>query len=159
MLMPKMTYLPGRHHQQGLAVVEFTIMLPLLLLMFYATIELGRAFYTYNTMTKRVESGARYLSQHALRGSIQNVELDQDELTNMKNIIVYGSTSGAGSEAVDGFTVNDISVSAVNTVYFQVDVSYVYRPLFGNRLSLFGLGNDIDMSIPLNASVTMRGIN
>ena len=159
MLTPSVEKQFSRSHCQGLVMVEVTIMLPLMLVLFMATAELGRALYTYNTLTKRVHDGARYLSQNSLRGNLQDVELDQDEIDKLKSLIVYGNTSGSGSTSVEGFSVSNITVTPWDTLYFKVDINYTYRPMFGSRLSLFGLGNDINITIPLNTSVIMRGIN
>ena len=38
--------------QRGVAIIEFVITLPLLLLLLLATAEIGRALFQYNTLTK-----------------------------------------------------------------------------------------------------------
>jgi hypothetical protein len=50
------------HRHRGLAIVEFVIVLPILLLMLFAVAELGRALFQYNTLTKAVRDSARYFS-------------------------------------------------------------------------------------------------
>ena len=52
----------NRHRQRGLAIVEFAIVLPLLLLLSLATTELGRALYQQDTLNKAVRDGARHLA-------------------------------------------------------------------------------------------------
>ena len=47
----------------GVALVEFAIVLPLMLLMLFGITELGRALYQENTLTKAVNTGARYLAR------------------------------------------------------------------------------------------------
>ena len=48
--------------QNGTAVVEFAILLPLLILLVFGITEYGRAMYQYDTLTKSVRSAVRYLS-------------------------------------------------------------------------------------------------
>lgn len=75
------TRFPGM--QQGVALVEFALILPMLLVMTFMTTEFGRALYQYNALTKSVRDAARYLTTQA-PGS------HQEEAA---NLIVYGTTS------------------------------------------------------------------
>ena len=49
-----------RNRQRGVAIVEFALVLPLLLLMTFVVTEYSRALYQYNTLTKSVRDAARY---------------------------------------------------------------------------------------------------
>jgi Flp pilus assembly protein TadG len=49
-------------NERGSAVVELAIVFPILLLLFVATAEIGRLFYTYTTLAKATKVAARYLS-------------------------------------------------------------------------------------------------
>ena len=51
-----------KNKQNGVALVEFALILPLLLLLTFITTEFGRAVYQYNTITKSVRDAVRYLS-------------------------------------------------------------------------------------------------
>ena len=44
----------NRGRQRGVAIVEFVLTLPLLMLLLLATAEIGRALFQYNTLTKAV---------------------------------------------------------------------------------------------------------
>ena len=68
MWIPDMKH-PSLNKQYGLAMVEMVIVSPLLLLLIFGVAEMGRAFYQYNTLTKSVRDGARYLSGEAILGS------------------------------------------------------------------------------------------
>ncbi len=48
--------------QKGVALVEFALILPFLLLLSIMAIEFGRAIWEYNILTKSVRDAARYLS-------------------------------------------------------------------------------------------------
>lgn len=49
--------------ESGVAMVEFAIVLPLLILILFGITELGRALYQENTLDKAVNTGARYLAR------------------------------------------------------------------------------------------------
>ena len=51
-----------KRRQKGVAIVEFALVLPFLLLLTFITTEFGRAIWEYNTLTKSVRDAARYLS-------------------------------------------------------------------------------------------------
>ena len=164
-----------RKRQQGLATVEMAIMLPLLLLLMLASAELGRAFYSYNTLNKTVRDGARYGSTIALNGA---GAWDIDPATNtkeaeIKNMVVYGyktsvDSSGAPRAAlVDNLTVNDVLVTEVDLPgpggsilrHVQVTATVPYTPLFAAGIPRFGLGGgSIAVSFNMSSSVTMRGL-
>jgi len=55
---------PDRRHrpQRGVAIVEFALILPLLLMLCLASAEIGRAVMHYNVLAQSVRQAARYLS-------------------------------------------------------------------------------------------------
>jgi hypothetical protein len=106
----------------GVAMVEFAIVLPLLLMMLFGITELGRALYQQNSLYKAVESGARYL------GRINDVLLfDEDgncttagpdwpdsvSLTAARNLIIYGNTTGSGNPLLPNLDASDAITIAV----------------------------------------------
>src|SRR5690606_32071848 len=56
--------------QQGIAVLEFLLTAPFLLLVVFAVSELGWAFHQYHTMTRAARDGARHLASHAINNSM-----------------------------------------------------------------------------------------
>jgi len=61
--------------QRGVAIIEFTIVLPILLVLILAVAEIGRAFLQFNTLTRAVRDSARYVSANALNGASQNIDV------------------------------------------------------------------------------------
>jgi Flp pilus assembly protein TadG len=49
--------------EAGVAMVEFAIVLPLMILILFGITELGRALYQENTLDKAVNTGTRYLAR------------------------------------------------------------------------------------------------
>jgi hypothetical protein len=73
-------------NQQGVALIEFALILPLLLLLTFITTEFGRAIYQYDTLAKSVRNAARYLS----------IQTPNTRINEARNLVVYGNIEGAG---------------------------------------------------------------
>lgn len=139
-----------KNKQKGVALVEFALVLPLLLLLSFTITEYGRALYQYNTITKSVRDAARYLST-------QNPGTKNTEA---KNLVVYGNLSGTGTPLAIGLSTAQVPNAVwqqagagpvINTVTIKV-TGYTFVPLFA---SVFGVnfGNISYADI----SATMRG--
>ncbi len=55
--------------QRGLAMVEFAISAPVILLLMFGTFEFGRLMTQYSALNDGVRNAARYMSGKALSGS------------------------------------------------------------------------------------------
>jgi len=135
--------------QQGTAMVEFALILPMLLILIFTVTELGRAFYQYNVLTKSVREAARYLSVRAA-----GVDVDK-----AKNILVYGKPGGGSSPVVPGLSLSNVpdpvwssagAFPAFNTVTVSI-TGYRFTPL---AASVFGIGFNNIVFSPIRA--TMR---
>lgn len=93
--------------QKGVAIVEFALVLPLLLLLTFITTELGRAIYQYNILTKSVRDGARYLSTQQ-PGSAAAI-------TTARNLMVYGNPAGTGSPLAIGLSLSHVPAASCCT--------------------------------------------
>jgi len=143
--------------QRGLATVEFVITLPLLLLVFLATAEVGRMLSQYDTLTKAVRDGARYLAANSLAGSTSTVSISGQVQAQTQNLVVTGNINGTGSPVLPGLAVGNVTVSDAGNGYVSVAASYTFQPIFAT-LPTFGLSGPISLSVPLNASVVMRAL-
>ena len=134
--------------QQGLAVIEFTIMLPFILLVALAFTEAGRALYQYNTLSKAVHDGVRYLSDKVIDGSGQ-LNISTDLENNTKNLVIYGDINGgtallptSSPSSIPTVTVTSLSLymdgdpPGIGDNHVKVTATYTFSPLF----SLGGLG-------------------
>lgn len=147
------TMKPVMPKQTGVALVEFALILPLLLILTFVTTEYSRALFQYNILTKSVRDAVRYLS-------VQNLN-DAATFPIARNLVVYGNPSGSGSPLVIGLepslrmVPNPVwgtagTAPVINTVTITV-TGYVFRPLF---TSAFGLNFGNITYAPISA--TMR---
>jgi hypothetical protein len=139
-------------HQHGVALVEFALILPFLLLLTFLATEFGRAMYDYDVLTKSVRDATRYLS----------TQMPGTHFSEAKNLAVYGNLDGSGSPLVPGLTTAQVGdptwqtaggTPAINTVRLTIS-GYTFTPLFSGAFgaTFFG-GNSITFS-PISA--TMR---
>ena len=120
--------------QSGVALIEFALILPLLLLVTFITTEFGRAFYEYNLITKSTRDAVRYLS----------VQAPNTHTAETANLIVYGNTSGTGAALTRSLTLAMVQAPVwqttgtnplINTVTVGV-ANYRFQPLSN---SVFGI--------------------
>jgi Flp pilus assembly protein TadG len=138
----------------GTQLIEFAIVFPVLFLLFAGTTELGRMFYTYNSLAKATRSGARYLS------TVTTV--DTPTTNNAKNMVLCGNIAGCGGPGqpaiiLPNFSAGNIAVTPPDTSvpvkYVTVAITgYTYQPLVFDLNALTG-GN---FRIALSPSTTMR---
>jgi Flp pilus assembly protein TadG len=151
------SFKPGQA-QRGVAMVEFAIALPLLLLLLLGIAEFGRMLYQYNNLLQANRDAVRYLAGKAWNGSIGQVEITplQEALT--KNIAVYGvPVPQNGNQVVPGLATANVTVGTVGSDHVQVSIRYVFQPVIGSGLPAL-IGNAIPLNIPLVSTTVMRGL-
>ena len=136
--------------EKGLQLVELTIVIPILLMMFAATAEFGRYFYEYTTLAKAARIGVRYLSTAPV--------LPNEDVIG-KNLVVYGNAAGTGSPILTGLTRTNVVITREGGVPVLPDtvkveiVGYQHQPIF----DLGALTNKtLSMNVAVKPSVKMR---
>jgi Flp pilus assembly protein TadG len=123
-----------KNRQSGVALVEFALVLPLLLLMTFVVTEYSRALYQYNTLTKSVRDAARYLA----------MQDPGTRIAQAKNLVVYGNPAGTGSALAISLTTSQVpdpvwqlagTSPVINTVTVRI-TGYTFTPLFA---TVFGV--------------------
>ncbi|AZO84114.1 pilus assembly protein TadG [Stutzerimonas stutzeri] len=152
----------SRQRQQGLAMVEFTLVLPVLLLLLLAFGEFGRMLYQYNVLLQASRDADRFVASHAWNSTLGKVALSDTLQTQTKNVAVYGVPANTGTAVVSGLTIDNVVVAAVGTDHVRVTITYTFCPVIGGGNctgSLPGFfGNPIALSIPLVATTVMRAL-
>ena len=136
--------------EAGTQLAEMAIVLPLLLVLFGATAEFGRFFYTYNTLAKSTRAAARYLTA-------SNKATDDDA----KSLAVYGTTDDGGTPVLSGLSTGNVNITREGPTGYpetvKVEISgYKYEPIFDlGKL----MGNNFSLSVDVKPSTTMRYVN
>jgi hypothetical protein len=92
----------------GGALAELAILVPLLAVMLAAVAEFGMYFQDYTTLAKATRTASRYLSNHQLNAA---------EFTRASNLVVCGKLiCTAGDRAlVNGFTASHVCIETVGS--------------------------------------------
>ena len=145
--------------QAGIAAVEFTVALPLLLFLFLAVSEFGRAFLQYNALTRAVQDSARQVASEAIGNGTGVVVLDAALLATAKNLVVFGNSGGTGTALLPGLTVANVTVTNLGGGNIAVAVAYAYQPMIGTRIPDLVQGGPTPTLFTLRAEVRMRAIS
>jgi Flp pilus assembly protein TadG len=150
------------HAQRGVALVEFTLVLPLLLLLLLAFGEFGRMLFQYNVLLQASRDAGRFVASQAWNSTLGTISLNSTLATQTKNLAVYGVPSATGSAVVSGLTPANVQVAAVGTDHVRVTITYTFCPVIGAGNctgSIPGFfGNAMPLGIQLVASTVMRAL-
>lgn len=91
-----------RHDEKGSTLVEYAIGASVFIMAVFAVLEFGRALWAHNALTDAARQGARYAVLHTPGGA---------EDTNIKNLVVYGSTSGGTKPIVPGLSTSNVQIT------------------------------------------------
>jgi len=136
--------------EAGTQLAELAIVLPIMLVLFGATAEFGRFFYTYTTLAKATRAGARYLTA-------SNMATDDEA----KRLVVNGTTDDGASPILSGLSEGNVLITRDGPTGYpetvKVEISgYQYEPIFDlGKL----MGNSLSLSVDVKPSTTMRYIN
>ncbi|VVO79271.1 TadE/TadG family type IV pilus assembly protein [Pseudomonas fluorescens] len=148
--------------QQGLAIVEFTLVLPVLLLLLLAVGEFGRMLYQYNVLLQATRDADRFVASQAWDSTLGKVALSPTLQAQTKNVAVFGVPVDTGIPVVSDLTIVDVDVAAVGIDHVRVTITYTFCPVIGASKctgSLPGFfGNQIALGIPLVATTVMRAL-
>ena len=100
-----------RHEAQGgNTLIEFAMSFTILFLVLAGVFQFGYGFYAYNVLVNSVRDAARYGSNYPY--SSTTTMPDTTYLTNVQNMVVYGTPSPASgaNPMVAGLTTRNVSV-------------------------------------------------
>jgi len=129
--------------QKGLALVEFAIALPFLILLLSVMGEIGYLLYQQTSLNKSIENGAVYASKNTRLGT-GLIKIDATTEQNAKNLIIYGNLAGTGDKLINNINIEDISLTCtygtedgycekdagVTAITLQANVNYI--PVMGS---------------------------
>jgi Flp pilus assembly protein TadG len=132
--------------QKGAAMVELAIVLPVLLIITFGIVELGRALYQHNALGKGADSAARYMSRAWGTVDIDCNTLDpwSASVVVAKNLAAFGNEAGTGNSLVKGLSATDITIAVDAATGFtptvcviSVESAVTFQGVFGDRIVPF----------------------
>lgn len=128
----------GRQQPEGgVALVEFAMVLPLLLVLVFGIIDFGRAFQTWITLTNAAREGAR----------LGTVSQDAQAVRQRCESTAGVSGVSCSVSGLPGITGQDVTVTARFTLRFITPV--------GSLISLMG-GQGMRTTYAMSSTATMR---
>jgi Flp pilus assembly protein TadG len=147
------------HRQRGVAMVEFVVGAPILLLVLYGIVELGHIFVESSTLADAARNADRYLASKALLGSTGVVNLSAPIVAAAQNLAVYGNTGGGGAPLLPGLATGQFTVANDASNNVSVTIAYPYTSLFGGAIPLFFRPGEINTAnITLTAYTSIRAL-
>lgn len=147
--------------ERGTQMIEFALLLPFLIVLFASAVEMGRMFYTYTTLQKSTEVGARFLSTQQLASG----NYATGDVNIAKNLVVCGVPSSAADgcsgqpPVVTNLAIGNVAVtnpgSALGPRYVTVTVTYDYQPLVFNLGNMTG-SQALSLNFTFTPSIKMR---
>lgn len=153
---------PRPSGEEGVAAVEFAIVVIVLLLIVAGIVEFGRAFWYYDALTKATRDGARYMS------SANVATIASTSSTTAKALVVSTANAARISPALASGNVDvtclDSSYGVVtcqnNTAPANVRVAIVnYSTTIGSLLPLAYEAGQASFTAMLTPGTTMRYMN
>lgn len=137
--MPLFRRFDGSHRtrQRGTALIEFTLVLPLLLILTVAAVDFGRAFFTKNVLDQSAREGVRLLA----------VATTADSALVRARVLEVANTSGV---TVTNLVISGPDASRMVHVAVTGDFNWIFPGVF----NLFGAGFTNPM--PLTGRAAMR---
>jgi Flp pilus assembly protein TadG len=143
----------------GLALVEFAVSVPLLLLLLFGGVEFTHFIMSYSILNDAVRDSARYIAGNALAGQSGVVALNSTLIAAGQNLVVYGNVGGTGTSLLPALTTGQVTITAdVANNNINVSAAYPYQALFAGTLPTFGFGNPLSTALTLNISTTMKAL-
>jgi len=137
----------GNSRQYGAAMVEFAVLLPIFVILVFGLIELGRALFQTNTLTKAVNLGARYVARipDAVTGACGQGS-EWGTATTQAELLVERANGGTGAVILPGlddsgaitFSVaaesSGSGSSSVSACVITVQAQAQFAALFGDSI-------------------------
>lgn len=89
-----------KDNERGSTLVEFAIGVTVLATAVFGVIEFGRALWTHNALTDAARRGARYAVLHT-----------PNDISQVKNVVVYGNPAGTGNPMLQNLSTANVNVS------------------------------------------------
>jgi len=145
-----------KRNQQGLAAIELTLILPILLLLLFSVAEFSRLLYQYNALTQTVRDASRFIISNARDGSTENIMITAETTDNANALLIYGQFTNA-VQILPNLASATVAIS-VSGEFITLRVSYPWQPIFATTLPSFVSDNSFDLSFPLVTTYTMRAL-
>jgi Flp pilus assembly protein TadG len=89
-----------RDNERGSTLLEFAIGVTVFVTAMFGVLEFGRALWVHNALADAARRGARYAVLHS-----------NADVTQVKNVVVYGDPAGGSQPMLNNLTTNNVNVT------------------------------------------------
>jgi len=125
--------------RKGQSLVEFSLVLPIAVLLMTVFLDLGRATFAYISISNAVREGTRYAVVHESQTTAQKDAIKEQITGQMQGIDLSKVTMS-------------ITPPTPTNANITITVNYSFNPVTPGLKAILGNGNDL----PLNVVSTMR---
>jgi Flp pilus assembly protein TadG len=120
--------------EEGVALVEFALVLPILALLLFAMIDFGKAFNYWIDETHLANEGARWavVDRNPGGGSLQQYLVDQATTRELRD----GGTASVANPAEVCISFPSGTSNVGDPVLVTVSATYNWLPIIGNRIGV-----------------------
>jgi Flp pilus assembly protein TadG len=120
--------------EAGVALVEFALVLPLLLILLFAMLDFGKAFNYWIDETHLANEGARWevVNKNPGSGSLQQYIQQQADTPELRN----GGTSSVATPLQVCISFPNGSAEVGDPVHVTTSVTYNWLPFLGSRVGI-----------------------
>jgi Flp pilus assembly protein TadG len=124
----------GRESEAGVALVEFALVLPLLLVLLFGMLDFGKAFNYWIDETHLANEGARWavVNKNPGSGSLQQYIQQQADTPELRN----GGTSSVATPLRVCISFPNGSAEVGDPVHVTASVTYNWLPFLGSRVGI-----------------------
>jgi Flp pilus assembly protein TadG len=145
--------------QRGVAMVEFVVGAPILLLLLYSITEVGEILVQTSMLVDAARNADRYLASNALLGSSGAVNLSPALTRAAQNLAVYGNANGMGAPLLPDLVTGQVTVASDAGHNIIVSIAYPYQSLFGGAIPKFFTAGSINTGgLTLTAYASMLAL-
>jgi Flp pilus assembly protein TadG len=141
----------GIADERGTQLVELSLVLPVMILLFASVAEFGRFYYTYATLAKAARAGTRYAISR---------QFDSTDIAQAQSLAAFGdqSVGCSGTPILQGLGCANVNIQqttngGTQTITTKI-VNYQYQPIF-DLGKLTGIPS-LSLKINVSPSVTMK---
>lgn len=99
---------PQTRRDRGSALIEFTLLSPLIVTLFIGSWQFGYAYFLYDKAEQAVRAGARYASLRTYDSGTSSPS--QGFVRDIRNVVLYGDPAGGTHLVVPGLTAANVTV-------------------------------------------------
>jgi len=124
----------GRDPESGVALVEFALVLPLLLILLFGMLDFGKAFNYWIDETHLANEGARWavVNKNPGSGSLQQYIQQQADTPELRN----GGTSSVQTPLQACISFPNGTAEVGDPVHVTASVTYNWLPFLGSRVGI-----------------------